>query len=140
VTRFPLAVHVFFLKGDEILLLRRSNTGYEDGRLSVVAGHVEAGETVTQAAIRESREEVGLDLSPDRMRAVGVMHRKSHDERIDFFLSCRIEAEEPRNCEPGKCSELLWTKLSALPCDTIPYVRAAIESLGSGGWFQEFGW
>ena len=61
--RFPVAVHIFLLRGDSVLLLRRSNTGFEDGRLSVVAGHVEPGESVTAAAIREAREEVGIDLA-----------------------------------------------------------------------------
>jgi 8-oxo-dGTP diphosphatase len=138
--RYPLAVHVFFVRGDEILLLRRLNTGFEDGKLSVVAGHVEPRETVRQAALRESREEVGLELSPELIRVVGVMHRKSEDERIDFFLSYPLEAGEPRNVEPHKCSELVWAKRSELPADTIPYVRAAIDTFRDGEWFQEFGW
>lgn len=138
--RYPVAVHIFIFRNDEILLLRRSNTGYEDGKLSVVAGHVEPGETVTEAAIRESREEVGLEVSRDRVRVVGVMHRKAEDERIDFFLSYRLGGEDPRNAEAGKCSELVWAKVSALPDDTIPYVRAAIENFEQGRWFQEFGW
>jgi 8-oxo-dGTP diphosphatase len=133
-------VHVFFLKGDDVLLLRRLNTGYEDGKLSVVAGHVEAGETVTQAAIRESREEVGLELSANRLRVVGVMHRKSGDERVDFFLAYRIESEDPTNVEAGKCSELVWTNMDRLPDDTIPYVRAAITNFQKGRWFEEFDW
>lgn len=58
--RFPVAVHIFLLRGEEVLLFRRCNTGYEDGKLSVVAGHVEPGEALTQAAIRETCEEVGL--------------------------------------------------------------------------------
>src|SRR5437879_3261729 len=79
--KYPVAVHVFVLRGEEILLLRRLNTGYEDAKLSVVAGHVEPGETVRQAAIRETREEVGLALSFDRMQVVGAMHRRSDEER-----------------------------------------------------------
>ena len=138
--RFPVAVHVFLLRGEEVLLLRRQDTGYEDGKLSVVAGHVEPGEPVTRAALREIREEVGLALTPQRLRVVGVMHRKSDDERVDFFLACRLEGEEPRNCEPGKCSELLWTPLAVLPQDAIPYVRAALENYRRGVWFEEFGW
>jgi ADP-ribose pyrophosphatase YjhB (NUDIX family) len=137
---FPVAVHVFFLRDEEILLLRRHDTGYEDGKLSVVAGHVEAGETVTEAAVRESREEVGLTLPLDRLRVVGVIHRRSEDERVDFFLSCPLDREEPRNAETAKCSELVWAKLAALPADTIPYVRAAIENFRQGRWFAEFGW
>ena len=137
---FPVAVHVLFLRGDEVLLIRRLDTGYEDGKLSVVAGHVEPGETVTRAAVRESREEVGLTLAPDRLRVVGVMHRKSADERIDFFLSYPLDGEVPRNVEAEKCSELVWATRSALPDDTIPYVRAAIERFDERRWFQEFGW
>jgi ADP-ribose pyrophosphatase YjhB (NUDIX family) len=139
-SRFPVAVHVLVLRGEEVLLLRRCNTGYEDGKLSVVAGHVEPGESVTGAAIRESREEVGLELTAGRLGVVAVMHRKSDDERVDFFLACRIEGEEPRNAEADKCSELLWVSLSRLPEDMIPYVRAGIEGFRQGRWFQEFGW
>ena len=136
----PVAVHMFLLRDDDVLLLRRLNTGYEDGRLSVVAGHVEAGETVTRAAIRETREEVGIELSPERMQVVGVMHRKSGDERVDFFLSYRLRAEQPRNVESDKCSELVWAPVSKPPDDTIPYVRAALENFATGRWFQEYGW
>ena len=123
-------------------LARRCNTGYEDGKLSVVAGHVEAGEPVTQAALRETREEVGLALRPDELRVVGVMHRRSGDERVDFFLVARLDDDRAplENREPDKCSELVWAKLASLPDDTIPYVRAGIENFARGIWFQEFGW
>jgi 8-oxo-dGTP pyrophosphatase MutT (NUDIX family) len=140
--RFPVAVHVLLLRGHEVLLVRRCNTGFEDGKLSVVAGHVEPGEAVTQAAVRETHEEVGMVLSRERLRVVGVMHRRSREERVDFFLAYRLEGDgvEPQNREPEKCSELVWANLGSLPDDTIPYVRAGIENFKSGTWFQEFGW
>ena len=110
-------------------------------RLERVAGHVDPGESVTRAALREIGEEVGLGLAPERLRVVGVMHRKSDDERVDFFLACELDGEEaPRNREPGKCSELVWACLVDLPADTIPYVRAALVSYRRGVWFEEFGW
>ena len=84
--RFPVAVHIFLLRENHVLLLRRANTGYEDGNYSVVAGHLDGGERVMQAAIRETYEEVGVRLCPTDLTVVGVMHRLSNDERIDVFL------------------------------------------------------
>jgi ADP-ribose pyrophosphatase YjhB (NUDIX family) len=58
----PSPFHVSLLRGEAVLRLRRCNTGYEDAKLNMVVGHVEPGETITEAAHRESRREVGLDL------------------------------------------------------------------------------
>ncbi len=138
--RFVVAVHLFFLREGELLMLRRFNTGWEDGNYSVVAGHVEAGETVTQAAIREAEEEVGVALAPDQVDVVHVMHRKSDDERIDFFLTVDNWIGEIRNREPDKCDELGWYPLEALPANTIPYVRYALECFQRGIRYSEFGW
>jgi 8-oxo-dGTP pyrophosphatase MutT (NUDIX family) len=136
---FPVAVHVFFLRRGHVLLLRRFNTGYEDGNYSVPAGHLDGGETVVQAAIREVREEVGLTLAPGDVAVVGTMHRKSESERVDFFVVASRWSGEPSNCEPGKCDELRWAPLDALPVNTIPYVRRALENYQNGVWYEEFG-
>jgi len=139
-SKFLVAVHLFFLRGDQILLLRRFNTGYEDGKYSVVAGHVDAGETVTQAAIREAKEEVGVTLDAGDIQVVQVMNRKSEDERIDFFVTVRHWVGELGNQEPNKCDDLTWMAIDSLPPDTIPYVKRAIENYQAGIYYSEFGW
>jgi len=142
VNRFtlPVAVHLFLLRGNEVLLLRRFNTGYEDGNYSVPAGHLDGGETLCAAVVREAREEVGVVLAPQDVRVVGVMHRRAEEERIDFFVSAARWAGAPANCEPHKCDELRWCALDALPANVIPYVRRALDNFRRAVWFDTFGW
>ncbi|MGC9523384.1 MAG: NUDIX hydrolase [Anaerolineae bacterium] len=139
-SRFPVAVHLLFLSGGRVLLLRRFNTGWGDGKYSVPAGHVDAGESVIAAAIREAWEEVGVCLRPADLEVVHVMHRKSDDERIDFFLLVKGWAGEIANREPDKCDDLRWFSLSSLPSDMIPYVKSGLRQYQAGIVFSEFGW
>jgi 8-oxo-dGTP pyrophosphatase MutT (NUDIX family) len=135
----PVAVHLFLVRGEEVLLLRRANTGYEDGKYSVVAGHLDGGETVVAAAVREAREEAGIALDPAAVRVVGVMPRRANDERIDFFVAAGAWSGEIANCEPQKCDELAWFPIAGVPGNTIPYVRRALENYRAGRWFESFG-
>ena len=138
--RFPVAVHLFFCRDDCLLLLRRFNTGWEDGKYSVPAGHLESGETVTAAALREAHEEVGVDLARADLSVVHVMHRRSDEERIDFFLLVKRWTGEVSNREPDKCDDLSWYPIAALPGNMIPYVRQGWEHQRRGILFSEFGW
>ena len=139
-TTFPVTAHIFLIRDGKVLMIRRFNTGFEDGKYSVVAGHLDGNETVRQAAIREAREEVGVTLDPEDLDVVGVMQRKSDEERIDFFLASHRWQGEPSNCEPNKCDSLQWVEPDQLPANTIPYVRQAISNFQSGNWYSEFGW
>ena len=137
----PIAVHVMLRRGDEVLLLKRANTGYEDGHYSVVGGHLDGGETVRQAAVRETLEEAGVRVSVENVHVVGVMHRRTaSEERIDFFVAVHRWQGEVRNREPHKCAELAWHRFEELPDNVIPYVRQAFTNYLQGVWFGSFGW
>lgn len=138
--RVVVAVHLFLVRDDQILLLRRANTGYEDGNYSVPAGHLDGDETVPAAALREAREEIGVDLTLSDIAVVGVMHRLAEAERIDFFLAATRWDGEPSNLEPDKCDDLRWFPLDGPPDNVVPYVRRAIENYRAARWFDAFGW
>ena len=137
---FPITVHLLFIRKGRVLLSRRFQTGYRDGDYSVPAGHLDGGETVTRAAIREAREEVGLVLSPANLAFACVIHRSEDDERVDFFLRMNHWQGQPINTEPHKCDDLRWFKLAQLPENMVPYVRRGIHNALSGVPFDEYGW
>ena len=136
--RFPVTVHLFFFRENQILLLRRFNTGFRDGEYSVPAGHLDGGETVVQAGIREGKEEVGVDLKEGDLIFSTVMHRIEDDERVDFFFQVHDWIGEPFNAEPDKCDDLRWVDLNQLHENTVPYVRQAIRNHLNGLHFDEY--
>jgi 8-oxo-dGTP diphosphatase len=84
--KVPVAVHLLVIKDNKLLLLRRFNTGYEDGSYSVCAGHVDNNEIYYEAMIREAKEEIGIIIDKHQLKPIQIMHRKSFEERIDYFF------------------------------------------------------
>ena len=132
--------HLLLFKEGNVLLLCRQNTGYEDGNYSVIAGHVEANETASEAMVREASEEAGLKIEKRNLQLCHIVHRKAKDERISFFFTTSVWAGEPTNLEPQKCSELSWFPLNNLPENMVPYVRQALENVQRGELYSELGW
>ncbi len=138
--KLPVVAHVFLVRDETVLLARRADTGFEDGNYGPVGGHLEPGESVFAAAVRECREEVGVELEPTALEVVGVTHYTSPTgDGIDFFLRATRWAGEPT--VTSECDDLRWCALDALPSNTIPFVRRALEHhLVAGVWFDETGW
>jgi 8-oxo-dGTP diphosphatase len=134
------AAYVVLLRDDpggtpEVLLQLRSGTGYMDDHWAcAAAGHIERGESVVQAAVREAREEVGIGIEAADLTPLCGMHRTNGDgkdinERSDFFFTLRRWTGEPRILEPRKAADLRWFALSALPDPVVPHERVVLEAL-----------
>src|SRR5690349_18850084 len=112
---------------EQLLLQLREGTGYMDGHwAAAAAGHVEAGESVFDAAVREAREELGIVIDPAHLVPLCTMHRtvEPHDpvdERVDFFFECRRWIGTPGIREADKSSDLRWFPLDALPEPVVPH-------------------
>lgn len=132
-------VHVVFQNSDgERLFIKRANTGYMDGYYSLVAGHLEAGESIVECAIREACEEAGVEIEPSELILRHVMRRDAEQNRISFFLECSKWKGILKNMEPGKCSEFVWVRLGRTPQPTVEYVAYAIDHMDSGEVLSDF--
>lgn len=135
------AAYVVFLRegqnGAEVLLHLRQGTGYMDGHWATIAGHVEAGESVLAAAVREASEEVGVEIAEADLVPLTVMQRTQNnddpiEERVDFIFTCRLWIGEPRRAELDKSAALGWFPLSDLPSPVVPHELLVLERLASG--------
>ncbi|WP_349828724.1 NUDIX hydrolase [Brevibacterium litoralis] len=126
------AAYVFLRRDDRVLLQLRAGTGYHDGYWAAgAAGHVEQGEHLLAAAVREVREELGVDVTASDLEFLTVEHRTGAgaavDERIDFFFACTTWDGEPA-LQEDKATDLRWFPLDALPDPVVPHERLALES------------
>ncbi|WP_405897044.1 trifunctional class I SAM-dependent methyltransferase/NUDIX hydrolase/VOC family protein [Streptomyces sp. NBC_00727] len=128
-------VHLILRRGPEVLLARRAGTGYADGLLHAPSGHVEDGEDVREAVIREAAEEIGLDLGPEELRVALVMQHRgpAGNARTGWFFEAEYDPDRPPyNREPDKCSELAWHPLDELPDDMVAYCHAGLDGYRAG--------
>jgi len=134
-------VYLILMKNNKILLSRRHNTGFHDGEYSLPAGHLDGNETLIQTMVREAKEEIGVELKPEDLRLVHVMHRKEpSEERVNFFFTAEKWKGEPRIMEPHKCDDLGWFDTSNLPENVIPYIKQTIACVLQEIFYSEYGW
>lgn len=133
-------VHLVLTENDRVLFGLRQNTGYEDGSYHLPSGHLEDGESLVVALIREAKEEIGVSILPEAVEFSHVMHNSSGGGRVAFFFVVRTWDGEPENREPDKCAGLRWFSLSALPDQMIGYCRTALASINAGQQFSLYGW
>lgn len=109
--------------------------------MSLPAGALEMGETLREAAVREAKEEVGVEVLPSDLRHAHTIH-SSTDGRdwTGHFFVADAWTGEPGIREPDKHGDLRWEPLDCLPADTVPYVRQALIAIGEADSYSEFGW
>ena len=141
--RFTLraATYLILMKDGKTLLSRRFNTGWMDGKYSLIAGHLDGGEKVSDAMIREAFEEGGIKVAKEDLKPVKVLHRYDGErEYVDFFYITEKWEGEPTIKEPNKCDDMSWFPINNLPENTLPYIKNVIENYKDGVPFIESDW
>lgn len=135
------AVYLILQKDGRVLLSRRANTGYCDGMYGLPSGHVEEGESLISAMVREAKEEIGIDVRREDLRYVHCVSRLSAiGHYLDHVFTADTWQNHPVNQEPEKCDDLSWFAMDALPDTIIPYIRRILESVAKGVRYGEEGW
>jgi 8-oxo-dGTP diphosphatase len=114
----PAGAAIIFNEQGEVLLQRRKDTN----KWCLISGHVEFGETVEQAILREIREETTIEAAVVRM--IGVYSSPEfqtyhYDDRTVHYILTYFEAKLNETLPPGiKNSET--DALTFFPADSLP--------------------
>lgn len=78
------SIHIWYVEGDEVLLQKRSqNKDSCAGKWdAAVTGHIDAGESPLDAALRELREELNLEVCADNLKLLFI--QKTHIKEGSF--------------------------------------------------------
>jgi 8-oxo-dGTP diphosphatase len=121
--RHVVGVSVLLTDGNgNVLLGKRGPMVTGSGLYSTPGGKVDLGEEIRDAAVRETKEECGIDLSLYR-DCFSILGHKQHarwgDNSVIFYLHLRLTNKELIgkifNTEPDKCEGWEWWPLSNLP-------------------------
>ncbi|HET9805080.1 MAG TPA: NUDIX domain-containing protein [Candidatus Acidoferrum sp.] len=113
--------------GRVLLTLRRRAP--ESGHWSIVGGKLDLFETLERCALREAREEVGVEV-----RLLGLLCVTDHVLPAEgqhwvapAYLGC-VVAGEANNCEPDKTEDVRWFNPAEVPENLTMTARNAIRA------------
>jgi len=136
--KIPIAVFMMLIKNNELLMIQRATTRWMDGFWSLPAGSLDPNEDVLSAVIRETREEVGVNINKESVKLVNVMHTNVEEKDWLNLIFMTNEWEgEPKNMEPDKCDEIKWASYDELPDDLSGHGHETLKAIAAKKYYSE---
>ncbi|MBI2543278.1 MAG: NUDIX hydrolase [Candidatus Aenigmarchaeota archaeon] len=118
-----IAVDVLVVRKNKIVLLRRDIEPFR-GSLDFPGGMVEYGETVENAAVREVKEETGLDISLKNI--LGVYSSPSRDPRFHAITIAFVSGVKGGSLKSSFEGRAEWHDVDKIPMKEMGFDHAKI--------------
>ncbi len=114
-----VGVSVIIHKGNLSLFMKRKGK-HGDGQWSLPGGKLEFGESIEDCAIREVKEETGLDIKdPKFVYLTNDVFSEHNLHFITILMECDYIGGDFINEEPDKCSEIVWSRIDDISDDSM---------------------
>jgi 8-oxo-dGTP diphosphatase len=127
----------FIVKDGRVLLIRKKR-GLGAGKINAPGGKLEPGESALDAAVRETREEIGV--TPMQLQDRGVLRFQFAD---GYSLHCTVFVARDFAGEPVETAEAvpMWFPLGAIPYhemweDDGHWLPGVLAGHRFDGWFE----
>lgn len=139
---FKGVINLIIRQDDKVLLFFRNDGffNYDGGWWVLPAGHIEQGETARDAALREAKEELDIDIDPNDIKCVHVTSNlASRTESFDFYFEVTKYTGTIRNCEGDKCADMQFFTLDEVATlkNVISPTRISLTGLQRGEFYSE---
>ena len=113
--RPKVGVAVFVIKNGRFVMGHRQGSHGHD-TWGLPGGHLEFGESWEECVIRETREEVGLEIKNIRfIAATNDIFATESKHYITIFMVADWAAGKAKIGEPEKCDEIAWFTYETMP-------------------------
>lgn len=129
--RPKVGIGVMILKDGKVLLGKRKNA-HGEGQYAFPGGHLEFQETFEECAIRETREEAGIEIENIRFARIANIFFGSDKHYVDIGIVADWKSGEPIVLEPEKSESWGWYDLDALPEPQFPLCPLTVKSYQTG--------
>lgn len=126
-----ISVMVIVIKDNKLLLGKRKGS-HGEGQFASPGGHLEYMESFIDCAMRETKEECGIELQ--NIRFLFVANIKDYDPKhyCRIGLIAEWKSGEPQLLEPESCESWGWYDLENLPSPLFSSVEQAMGSYKTG--------
>jgi ADP-ribose pyrophosphatase YjhB (NUDIX family) len=122
-------------------MLFLEQTKKQGGRYTLIGGNVEEEEFAREALAREVVEEAGIQVLPENMQLVHVLHRhklkKGETSLVLYFKANKFKGQ-PESMEPKKFKHAIWLPLSHLPNNISGSTRHVLDCIQQNMIYSEF--
>lgn len=118
------------IQNNKVLLLKRINSSTFDGLWTNPGGKVEPGESLEEAAIRETLEETGIQINILSQLSSYEDYYNSTLIGIYTGFQSRIVSGTPKLLEPKKFSNIKYFTRERLPDKLAPYTKLYLKDIG----------
>ncbi|MFF9143171.1 NUDIX domain-containing protein [Streptomyces albogriseolus] len=129
--------------GAALSVHRKPDAAFVPGQLTVVGGHLQAGEPLDHAARREAREEAGVLISAEQQEFCGLIHHHDAEGGLDRITSVFVAQSwrgEPYNAEPDKHEGLFWVPMERPSPECHPCTATIFHMLTHGPSYRATNW
>lgn len=122
-----VGVSILIKNGDRILLVKRAHT-HGAGTWAEPGGHLDFGETFEECAIRETREETGVEITDVKFRVItNDVFEAEYKHYITIWMEANYVSGTPRVNAPYEETEIGWFGWDALPEPLFLPLRHLLE-------------
>ena len=120
------AVALVFTFKDKVLFTVR-NVDPDKGKWDLPGGFIDPNETAEEAACREIKEELGLNLQPSDLKYIttspnNYLYKNVPYRTMDIFYECELTSDVIKVEAVDEIKELVWVKRSEINLEKIGFV------------------